>query len=726
MRLRSGHPRFRRFRAGLLPVLLLACGAAAAQPAAGTDSTAMQVQAGEVTSVADGRGTGSMKQIYSDDMAFMPNPAGTIETWVKWMPGVTSHNELSSQYAVRGGSFDENLVYVNDIEIYKPFLIRAGEQEGLTFVNPEMVSSLKFSAGGFDARYGDKMASVLDVAYRRPERRELRISAGLLTGDVTTEGLSRDGRLTWLAGYRYKSARALLSTLDTKGSYDPRFHDFQAHLTWRAAPDLEVSLLGYVADNRYRFRPESRETSFGTLDDIYRFVMYYDGQEEDSYRMATGALTLAWHPSRRMQLKWMASLTDLREKEFYDVASSYLLDRLETDDSALPDSLLHIGVGSTWQHARNTMSADLASVQHIGQYVVRNGLLRWSLQWQHDRMDDQYASWEAVDSAGYVQLSAPALRGRNRLDRNRLSGYVQTTWRFDLPAALWHVTAGLRGHYNDLNSEWSVSPRLSVALYPKAWPSWSFHGAAGSYVQPPFYREMRDRLYTLHLDTKAQRSVHFVLEAEHEFTLWQRLFKWTGALYYKKMDRLIPYKLENVRTVYAGENLSDGYAVGADLRLNGCFVPDAESWVSVSWLRAREDICGDGRGSFPRPTDERFSFNLFFQDYFPGNDTWRFHLNLVYGTALPYSYPDPDRYDLTFRMRPYRRVDVGLTKTFGKVGVFRDVWLQAEVFNLFDIRNTVSYLWARTLPSDSTGAAFFAVPNYMTGRRFNMKLHVTL
>lgn len=706
----------------LLPLMLCltSLSMAARTPA---DSTSMSVQAGSAVSVADVRESGGLQQIYSEDAAYMPNPAGTIEAWVKLMPGVTSHSELSSQYAVRGGSFDENLVYVNDIEIYKPFLIRAGEQEGLTFVNPDMVSSLKFSAGGFDARYGDKMSSVLDVAYRRPQRNGGRVSLGLLSGGATLEGLSRDNRLTWLAGYRYKTPKALLSSLDAKGTYDPRFQDFQTYMTYRLNPAWNVSLLGYASGNRYVFRPESRETSFGTLDDVHTFTMYYDGQEKDAYRMALGALTAAYQPSAQLRLKWTVSATRLREKEFYDIESSYLLDRTDTDD-APADSVLHIGVGSVWQHARNRLSADMVTLQHDGLKVVRNALIRWSLQWQQDSMEDACASWEMADSAGYVLPSGAALHAANRFTRNRFSGYVQSVFRFDRPQALWHLTTGVRGTYNDLNGEWLVSPRASLSLYPKQWPAWSFHASSGLYAQPPFYKEMRNSRYVLNTEMRAQRSVHFVLETDWDFSMWDRPFRLSGAGYVKQYDRLVPYKLENVRTVYAGENCSDGYAVGADLRLNGCFVPDAESSLSVSWMRTREDIAGDGYGSFPRPTDERLSVNLFFQDYLPGNDSWRVHLNVLYGTALPCSYPYTDRYDLTFRMRPYRRVDIGLSKDFGAVGLFKDIRLQAEVFNLFDISNTVSYLWARTLDA-SRGEGYFAVPNHLTGRHLNVVLHVS-
>ncbi|MDR1173078.1 MAG: TonB-dependent receptor [Bacteroidales bacterium] len=691
----------------------------------------------EVSVTADRAPQGTLQRIATKDFRQLPNPSGSFEALLKTMPGVSSNNELSSQYSVRGGSFDENLVYVNDIEIHRPMLVRSGQQEGLSFINPDLVESVDFSAGGFDACFGDKMSSVLDVRYRTPEKFAGSASLSLLTS-ASVEGLAAGRRLSYLAGVRYKTSQYLLGTLDTKGQYNPDFFDIQSLLTYRLAEKWNLELLSNVARNRYRFIPETRDTNFGTLYNAYNLRIYYNGQEVDRYTNGTGALTLGYRPTDRLTLKLTGLAYLSHEQETFDIEGAYSLNELDASQgsSTHGGNTANIGVGSKLSHARNYLDARIWSVSHTGTYRSNNGSWRWSMAWQRETADDRMNEWVMLDSAGYsVPYNSKSIEleyarsADNYLAASRFISSLQYMRRLTGERMSWTITAGLRLNYNDVNRERLLSPRASVTIRPLAIPQLSGHIAAGLYGQPPAYRELRDMQGRMNTAMKAQRSVHYVAGADYTFRVGQLPFKLSTELYYKRLNRLAPYRMENVRIYHAGDNMAKGYIVGWDIKLNGEFVEGAESWISLSLMHARADIKGDAYGGFPLPTDQTANFNLFFQDYIPGAPSWRACLNMSFSTPLPYSYPVPDRYDLTFRMPAYRRVDLGFSKEFFKEErphkFFRQIWLNVEIFNLFDTNNTISYLWIQVVSNRDGMKQQYAVPNYLTARHINIKLSAT-
>lgn len=681
----------------------------------------------------------------------LPNVTGGIESILSTLPGVSTRDELSSQYSVRGGNYDENLVYVNDIEIHRPFLIRSSQQEGMSFINPDLVSSIKFSAGGFEASYGDKMSSVLDVVYRRPYAFGGSASISLLGGSVHLEGASKDQRFTHISGFRYRTTQYLLSSLETRGEYNPSFLDFQTLLTYRLAPDWELSFLGNIANNRFHFIPETRRTDFGTYKNPLNLVIYYEGQERDRFDSYTGALTLHFRPSDELSLRLISSAYASIEHENFDVQGEYLINELDNrlESETYGDSILNIGIGAMHDHARNRLNAYVYSFSHLGTHERGNNTLKWGVKWQQERIHDRISEWEMIDSAGYsipyTGTSIPLFRvvkSKNRQFSNRINAYMQNTFAFERDSVRYYLNAGVRGSYWDMNGQFLLSPRLTFSLKPNWKRDIVFRLATGYYFQPPFYREMRYPDGSLNKSVKAQRSIHFVLGGDYVFTAWDRPFKLTAEIYYKQLENLIPYKLDNVRIQYAAENLARGYAVGLDMKIHGEFVPGAASWVSFSLMKTEEDIIGDfyydenGRriepGYYPRPTDQLAMVGVFFRDYFPRNPDYKVHLNLIYGSGLPFSPPDIERYDLVFRMPSYKRVDIGFSKVLKREDSqlregnpfrhFRSIWISAEVFNLLGVRNTASYLWVKTVASQTDAPGAFAVPNYLTGRRFNIKL----
>jgi hypothetical protein len=687
-----------------------------------------------VSITADRSSHGTLQRLETKNFRQLANPSGSFETLLKTMPGVSSGNELSSQYSVRGGSFDENLVYVNDIAIHRPMLVRSGQQEGLSFINPDLVESVDFSAGGFDACFGDKMSSALDVRYRTPDKFAGNVSLSLLGASASVEGLADGRRVSYLVGVRYKTSQYLLGTLDTRGRYNPDFFDIQGLWTCRLAEKWNLELLANAAQNRYRFIPETRNTNFGTLYHAYNLHIYYDGQEVDRYVNGTGALTLGFRPSGRLALKFTGSAYLSHEQETFDIEGAYRLNELEAyqGSSTYGDSTVNIGVGSELIHARNYSDVRIWSISHAGTYRSNHDSWRWAMAWQREATDDRMNEWAVLDSAGYSIPSNGlkyARHGDYYLEANRLTSYLQYHRRLTGDRLNWTITAGLRLNFNDVNREWLVSPRASVTVRPLAIPQLAGHIAAGLYGQPPTCRELRDMQGQMNTAVKAQRSVHYVAGADYTFRMGQLPFKLSTELYYKQLNRLIPYKTENVRIYYAGGNMAKGYIAGWDIKLNGEFVEGAESWISLSFMHAHADIDGDAYGDFPLPTDRIANFNLFFQDYIPGAPTWRACLNLSFGTPLPYSYPVADRYDLTFRMPAYRRVDLGFSKEFFKKEqphrLFKQIWLYAEIFNLFDTYNTASYLWIQVVSNRDGLKQQYAVPNYLTARRINVKLSVT-
>ncbi len=682
----------------------------------------------------------------------LPNASGNLETILKTLPGVSSGNELSSQYSVRGGNFDENLVYVNDIEVYRPFLIRSGQQEGLSFVNPDLVSSVQFSAGGFESRFGDKMSSVLDITYRKPDKNAGSVSLSMLGGSAHYEGISGNKKFTWLAGVRYKTSRYLLTSLDTKGEYTPSFIDFQSFLTYHVSNKLDVSFLGNIAQNKYNFIPSDRETQFGTVNTALSFKVYYDGNEQDRFRTFLGAFTGSYHPTSHLTLKLIASGYTTDENEAFDIQGQYWINALDNNPQSetYGDSILNIGVGTYLNHARNMLNAYVASVAHKGTLELPAHNLTWGIKLQREMIDDRLREWYMVDSAGYSLPYSDStvnlyniIRATNSLNSNKLTSYIQDTWSLGADSGRLFVTGGIRGSYWDLNNEFIVSPRASVSYIPNWEKDMLFRFSTGYYVQYPFYKEMRDVSGHLNTDNiKAQRSWHFVLHGDYNFLAWERPFKFTTEVYYKALFDLIPYKVNDVRIQYLARNNARGYATGIDFKINGEFVPGEESWASLSFLRTREDQTDDfyidrkgnriEPGYYRRPTDQLINFGLFFQDYLPTNPSYKVHLNFLFGTNLPTSPPASDRYDLIYKIRPYRRVDIGFSKVFKSeyknlptnhlFPSFRSIWISAEVLNLFGVNNVISYQWVKTVSNLDNIQGQFAIPNFLTSRRFNLKI----
>jgi hypothetical protein len=696
----------------------------------------------------------SFSRIELKDMQLVPNTTGGIESFIKTLPGVSSNNELSSQYNVRGGNYDENLIYVNDIEIYRPFLVRSGQQEGLSFINSDLISSIRFSAGGFDAKFGDKMSSVLDISYRKPQEFAGSLSASLLGGSVHLEGSDKSKKFTFLTGMRYKTTAYLLNSLETSGDYSPKFTDFQGLFSYSLSKKSEISFLGNLAVNQYNFVPKERSTEFGTSSTPLNLVIYYEGQETDRFDTYMGAFSYKYSPGPRVWMKLITSGFNTTESETFDILGEYLINELDNTigSKTYGDSILNIGIGGFLNHARNYLNAYVYSGNYIGEYNGQSHKIRWGLGYQLNKISDKLSEWEMVDSTGF---SVPAdleslelnsvVKSKNNLISGKYTAYLQDTWAFRDFENEFYLTTGMRISYLDLNGQVLLSPRMNFSVKPGWEKDIMFHLSSGVYFQPPFYREMRDPYGMLNKSLKAQRSFHFVLGGDYMFKGWERTFKLTTEMYYKNLANLVPYKVDNVRIKYAGENLANGYAVGIDMKLNGEFVKNAESWVSLSLMQTKENISNDFYyvtengiprkvlpGYYPRPTDQLFNFGLYFQDYLPNNPDYKVHLNFLYGSRLPYSSPSLNRYDNVYRIPPYRRVDIGFSKVLKKEESilsagnpfrhFTNIWISAEIFNLLDINNTISYLWVRTISNQQDVPGIFAVPNYLTSRRLNLKL----
>jgi len=688
----------------------------------------------------------------------IPTPGGFIDI-LKSLPSVSSNNELSSQYNVRGGNFDENLIFVNDIEIYRHLLIRSGQQEGLSFINSDMVSAIVFSAGGFEAKYGDKMSSVLDIKYRKPKEFGGTVTASLLGTNVHIEGTSKDHLFKYNTGLRYKTTKYLLSSMDMMGRYDHTYLDFQAYLTYDVSDKFELSFLGNISNNTFSFIPEDRETSWGTLNEALKIMMYFEGQELDRFQNITGAFTGTYQPRDSMTMKFIVSGYYTREQETYDILGQYFLNELDKQlgSDNLGDSVANIGVGSFLNHARNDLEGYVISSKYLADYKTGDHNLTWGAKYNFEMFNYKVWEWNMIDSAGYsmpypmddnpadrdlVPLYFTDLTGMDILS-NRLSAFVQDAYHIKLDSAEFSLGGGVRLNYWDFNNEFLVSPRLNAGLKPNWEKDIVFRFSTGLYHQPPFFKEVRRLDGTLNHDIKAQSSFHVVLGSDYEFTAWNRPFKLVTELYYKYMYNLIPYDVDNVRIRYYGENIAHGYAAGVEAKVNGEFVPGTESWISIAFMQTQEDLDGDSYtqsnedgsidtiypGFIPRPTDQRLNFGIYFQDYIPNNPTWQLHLNLLFGTGLPFGPPNSERYMATARMNPYRRVDLGLSKRLHtnekempETSVWRhfeSIWLNLEVFNLLDINNTISHTWV----TDVRGWQY-AVPNYLTGRRLNLKLIV--
>jgi hypothetical protein len=692
----------------------------------------------------------TLERIDIKSIDYLPAATGGVEAILSTL-GASIRSEFSSQYSVRGGNFDENLVYVNDIEIYRPLLVKAGQQEGLSFINSDMVSSIQFSAGGFDAQYGDKMSSVLDIKYKRPSRYGGGMSVSLLGGSVFFEGSSKNNRFTHISGLRYKSNQYLMRNLQTKGDYKPSFLDFQTYLTYDIGKSFEISLLGNIAQNKYNVVPETRETAFGTYQQTISFNIYYDGQELDDFITWLGALSFDYHPSKRLSLKLTGSGFTTCENVTYDIQGQYLINLLDnvTSSETFGDSILNIGIGTYLEHARNYLDAYVYSVSHKGSYYTDNNNLKWGLKFQSEEIHDRIIEWDMIDSVGYSLpysdsevLLARNTRSKNKLFSERITSFVQNTFYFQSGGTDLYLDAGIRAHYWTTNEQLVISPRAILSVNPNWSSDIKFHIAAGYYYQPPFYKELRDPEGKLYTDIKAQKSIHYVLGSEYNFMAWDRPFVFSTELYYKYLYNLVPYKIDDVDIQYLPQYFARGYAVGIEFKINGEFVKDAQSWATLSIMQTKEDIYKDyyiradrtvvTPGYYPRPTNQLFSFGLFFQDYFPHNPDYKVHLSFFYGSRLPYGTPDYDRPDEVYEMKSYKRVDIGLSKSLlrdshvanatGISGIVKSMWLNIEIFNLLGVQNQISYQWIRTIKNQYGMPNLFAVPNYLTGRTFNVKI----
>ena len=664
-----------------------------------------------------------------------PSLTGGVTDLLKTLPFVNSNTELSSQYMVRGGNYDENLIYVNGVEIYKPQLIRNGEQEGLSFVNPSMTEAVNFSAGGWEAKYGDKMSSVLDIYYKRPKSFEGQVEASLMGGSLTLGTGSKNGKFSGIIGGRYQNRNLVLNTLEGDTNFNPSYYDFQTNLNYKFNAKWNLNFLGTIARSRFEMVPKDRQTRFGTLDNPYLLSVYYNGREDDQYANELGSLSLNFKPNANVDLALDAYAYHSKEKEYFDIQGSYFVSEIDGNGNAAQT----YDVGSQIDHARNNFDALVVGIQHKGKYKINaNNSIEWGAKFQQEDIRDLLNEWQMIDSAGYA-VSNPKLgdgfqlnyysSAKNKLNTNRIAGYAQYTTKFLWNETKVFVNIGARSTYWDYNNETTFSPRGQIAFKPNWKKDMLFRFASGIYYQPPFYREIRRLDGTLNPNIKSQQSIHFILGHDYEFTWMNRPFKLTTEAYYKILNNLNPYFIDNVRIRYTADNNSEGYAYGIDMRLFGQFVPGIDSWFSASYARAYQNI--DHRGNIPLPTDPRFKVSAFFQDYMDFLPSFKVNVNLVYAAGLPNGAPQyTDPYDYVSYLQDYKRVDIGFVKEFVNqkdlkpaassfFHKFKEVSVGLDVFNIFDIRNQISNTWI----TDVATAKVYGVPNRLTGRFLNLKVN---
>lgn len=724
-------------------------------------STDKQIR--EVNIIGQRRQTSTLDMVDPSKYRLMPNAAGGIESLLITFTGVSSNNELSSQYNVRGGNFDENAVYVNGIEVYRPLLVRAGQQEGLSFINPDMVQNVGFSSGGFDAKYGDKMSSVLDIDYKKPTQFEATASVSLL-GASAYVGTSNKN-FTQMHGIRYKTSQYLLGTLDTKAEYKPSFIDYQTYMTYQLRSKWELTFLGNFSQNSYQFVPQTRSTSFGTYSTGRNLTIYFDGQEKDLFRTAFGALTLNYKPVNGMKLSLLASMFNTNENETYDIAGEYILSEVKMDLNAENKKGESLGIGKYQEFARNKLNATVSNISHLGEYDIENHKLRWGVTLQNEIIHDKISEWEWRDSAGYslpfsdkqVNLYY-TMKSDTTMNSWRTMAFAQDTYKWKSNAGILSVTGGVRANYWTFNNELLISPRFSVSFLPHWKRDFSFRLATGLYYQAPFYKEIRQTVtdslgnvsVRLNSNIKAQRSLHFVLGGDYYFRLMGRPFKFTTEAYLKLADRVISYTVDNVRVRYSGENDAKAYTAGVDFKLFGELVPGADSWINLSLMDSKEDLLNDSYiqktydtngnvsssttvypGWMPRSNEQKYIFSMFFQDYLPNNPKYKLHLKFIWSDGLPFGPPRNVEFRNQLRASSYRRVDIGASRALvnGTDKIMnkpwlkhvRSIWLNVEVFNLLDFKNVNSYYWVNDIYGQQ-----LAVPNYLTSRQFNVKLMVDL
>lgn len=684
----------------------------------------------EVTITGKRIETGQTQELSKEHLKSMPSTTGNaVEEMIQSQAGVSTHSELSSQYNVRGGSFDENSVYINNVEIFRPFLVRSGQQEGISVINPDMVEKIGFSTGGYEARYGDKMSSALNIEYRRPKRFEASATASML-GASAFVGMSNK-KFSWSNGLRYKTTKYLLGSMDTKGEYQPTFIDYQTYLTYSPNKRWDIKFLGNISDNHYNFTPEDRETNFGTMENVKAFKVYFDGQEKDVFRTFFGSLGITRKFNENTSLSLIASAFNTREQEKYDIQGQYWLTQTETSEN--------LGVGTYFQHTRNYLKAHVESAKLLFKTKQKKHNIEAAFTYKWEHIEENSVEYEMRDSSKY---SIPhtgkdlymiySMRAKNTLTANRVEAYAQDTYRFtgSEDKTLYTLNYGLRLAYWSFTKETILSPRLSLGIIPAFNENITMRFATGLYYQAPFFKEIRDTTTTngityasLNRKAKSQRSIHFIAGFDYRFKMNNRPFKFTAEAYYKALGNLVPYSVNNVKVVYYGDNMCSGHAAGLDLKLFGEFVPGTDSWVSLSLMNTSMKLNGK---SIPLPTDQRYAVNLFFTDYFPGTTRWKMSLKLALADGLPFSAPHRELESNVFRAPAYKRADVGLnyriidnSDRHKKRNPIRNLWVGAECLNLFGINNVNSYYWI----TDVTGQQY-AVPNYLTGRQINVKLSV--
>ena len=678
----------------------------------------------EVTVTQRRRQTSQTEQLDTKHLKQTPSTTGNaVEEMIQQQAGVSSHNELSSQYNVRGGSFDENSVYINQIEVYRPLLISSGQQEGLSVINPNMVEKIGFSTGGYEAKYGDKMSSVLDITYRRIKGFEANATASLL-GASGFIGYG-NSRFSMSHGIRYKTNRYLLNTLETTGEYKPNFLDYQTYISYNPNKRWNIDFIGNIADNHYNFTPKDRETSFGTLADSKQFKVYFDGQEKDRFNTLFGALGITRRITDSTSVKFLTSAFHTKERETYDIAGQYWLNDTQTQES--------LGVGTYMEHARNYLSADVINFKLIVRHQTRRHDIEAGISYKTEHIKEQSREYEMRDSSGYsIPHSADklnliyTLNAKNDIRSNRIEAYIQDVYRWAKGDNYFTLNYGVRIANWSYNKETTVSPRASLAIVPAFDSDLTFRFATGLYYQAPFYKEMRDTTTvngittaTLNSRIKSQQSIHFIAAADYRFRMLNRPFKFTAEAYYKALNNLIPYNVQNMKITYYGENLTKGYATGIDLKLYGEFVPGTDSWLTLSLMSTRQKFNNQW---IPLPTDQRWAVNLHFTDYFPGTERWKMTLRLAFADGLPFGAPHRGLEQQQFRAPAYKRADIGMSYCALKNAKgIKGIWLGIDCLNLFGISNVNSYYWV----TDVTNTQW-AVPNFLTNRQINGKITIEL
>ena len=676
----------------------------------------------EIVVTEQRRQTSQTEQLKVENIRLTPSTTGNaVEELIQQQAGVSTHNELSSQYNVRGGSFDENSVYINQVEIYRPLLISSGQQEGLSIINPDMVEKIGFSTGGFEAKYGDKMSSALDITYRRIKGFEASVTGSVL-GASGFVGFG-NSRFSMSHGIRYKTTRYLLGSLETTGEYKPNFIDYQTYISYKPNKRWTIDFIGNISESHYDFEPEDRETKFGTLADVKSFKVYFDGQEKDVFRTFFGTASISRHFNEKTTLKFLTSAFHTKESERYDIMGQYWLDDTQTQEN--------LGVGTYMEHARNYLTADVVSFKLVGTHRMQHHDIEAGITYKTEHIKEQSREYEMRDSSGYsIPHSADrldliyTLDAKNDVKSHRIEAYIQDTYRFAKGETYYTLNYGVRLANWSFTKETIVSPRASLAIVPAFNNSLTFRFATGLYYQAPFYKEMRDTLTqngmttaVLNENIKSQRSIQFLATMDYRFRMLNRPFKFSAEAYYKALSNLIPYNVQNLKITYYGENVGSGYATGIDLKLYGEFVPGTDSWLTLSLMSARQKL---GDQWIPMPTDQRWAVNLHFTDYFPGTDRWRMTLRLAFADGLPFGAPHRGLEVQQFRAPAYKRADIGMSFRAIKEGRgIKNLWLGIDCLNLFGISNVNSYYWVSDVNNRQ-----WAVPNYLTGRQINGKLTI--